>query len=336
MNELWQEICFILHDISMSSGEELYEQKIIQSLEKLGWSRFRKEIILKQSHQLGSAGTIIPDIIVKSFDTNESFVIEVKKPSADIENTSHQKQLFSYMRQLKLQHGLLIGSKIQIYYDGDLNKTETPILLKSVDITESNEEGLLFAQLFQKKSFSYSQLKNFAEKTIKQLESESHKNKLQNLLLSQDYKKQIQQFIADDLRQNWDEDTIKTVLSKLSITILLKDVNPPTIDPVPPAPIQQGMKIGQMVRASMNQIIAYCKNSEKELSNLKSEIYSKITFDINYPFLKEVNSSDPKQDRYWKDKYLINNKYYVVTSEWYKGSLPLFKAYLAKITNING
>lgn len=332
MNELWQEICFILHDISMSSSEELYEQKIIQSLEKLGWSRFRKEIILKQSHQLGCAGTIIPDIIVKSFDTNESFVIEVKKPSADIENTSHQKQLFSYMRQLRLQYGLLIGSKIQIYYDGDLNKTENPILLKSVDITESNEDGSLFIQLFQKESFSYLQLNDFAEKTVKQLESESHKKKLRNLLLSNDYQKEIQQFITDNLRQNWDEDTIKTVLSELSISIHLKDATPPRADPVSPAPIQQGIKIGQLVRASMNQIIAYCKNSEKELSNLKSETYSKTTFDINYPFFKEVNSTDPKQERYWKDKYLINDKYYVVTSEWFKGSLPLLKAYLTKIT----
>jgi hypothetical protein len=331
MNELWQEICFILHDISMTSSEELYEQKIIQSLEKLGWSRFRKEIILKQRFQLGSAGTIIPDIIVKSLDTNELFVIEVKRMSADIENTSHQNQLFSYMRQLRLQHGLLIGSKIQIYYDGDLNRTENPILLKSLDIIESNVEGSLFVHLFRKESFTYSQLNDFAEKTITQLESDSHKEKLRNLLLSRDYQKQIQQFITDNLRQNWDEDTIKTVLSELSVSIRLKDALPPNVDPVPSVQIKESMKIGQMVRESMKQVVAYCKNSEQELSNLKSETYSKTTFNINYSFLREVNSTDPKQERYWKDKYLINNKYYVVTSEWFKGSLHLFKAYLTKI-----
>jgi hypothetical protein len=36
MSGLWQEVCFILHDISQTSSEELYEQKVIQSLEKLG------------------------------------------------------------------------------------------------------------------------------------------------------------------------------------------------------------------------------------------------------------------------------------------------------------
>ena len=92
-----------------------------------------------------------------------------------------------------------------------------------------------------------------------------------------------------------------------------------------------GMKIGQLVRASMDQVIAFCEKSEKELLNLKSPIFSKQTFNINYPFLKKITSNAPKQDRYWKNKYLINGEYYVVTSEWYKGSLPLFKAYLAKI-----
>ena len=41
MNELWEEICFILRDIPASSNEDVYEQKIIQSLEKIDWSRFQ-------------------------------------------------------------------------------------------------------------------------------------------------------------------------------------------------------------------------------------------------------------------------------------------------------
>ena len=334
---MWQEISFILQDISPSSSEELYEQKIIQSLEKLGWSRFRKEIILKQCTQLGSAGTIIPDIIIKSLDKNESFVIEVKKQSADIENKSHKNQLFSYMRQLKLEHGLLIGNKILIYYDGKSNTTEDPILLKSIEITESNTDGPLFINLFQKESFSNSQLENFAEKTLKKLATESHKKKLRELLFSSEYQTKIQQFILDDLQQNWDRETIKTVLSQLSISICPRNTPPPEISiPIPPGQVaktaQNGMRIGELVKSSMELIVANCKKNDIELSNLKSPTYSKNTFNINYPFFKEVSSNAPKQDRYWKAKYLINNKYYVVTSEWYKGSLPLFKAYIAKIS----
>ncbi len=290
MSELWEEVCFILQDISPSSNEELYEQKTIQSLEKLGWSRFHKEIILKQSTQLGSAGTIIPDIIVKSLDKNESFVIEVKRPSTDIENQSHKKQLFSYMRQLKLEHGLLIGNKIQIYYDGKSNTTEDPILLKSIDISELNKDGLLFINMFQKESFSYLQLENFAEKIVRELATENHKKKLLKLLLSSDYESKIQQFIVDDLQQNWDKETIKKVLSQLSISICSKTTIPPTLPTSIPfsTVVPAGVKIGQLVRTNMNLIIANCKNSEMALSNLKSESYSKNTFNINYPFLKKV------------------------------------------------
>lgn len=334
---MWQEISFILQDISPSSSEELYEQKIIQSLEKLGWSRFRKEIILKQSTQLGSAGTIIPDIIVKSLESNESFVIEVKKPSADIENKSHKNQLFSYMRQLKLEYGLLIGNKIQIYYDGKSNTTEDPILLKSIEITESNTDGPLFINLFQKETFSNSQLEVFAEKILKELATESHKKKLRELLFSSEYQTKIQQFILDDLQQNWDRETIKTVLSQLSILIGPRNTHPPaTSISISPGQVaktaQDGMRIGELVKSNMELIVANCKNNDMELSNLKSPTYSKNTFNINYPFFKEVSSNASKQDRYWKDKYVINNKYYVVTSEWYKGSLSLFKGYIAKIS----
>ena len=333
MNELWKEICFILNDIPSSCSEELYEQKIVQMLEKLGWSRYKQEIILKQQYQLGSASTIIPDIIVKSLVRNESFVIEVKKPSVDIENISHKHQLLSYMRQLKLQYGLLIGNKIQIYYDGNLNTSKEPVLLKSIDISKSDEYGLLFVELFQKNFFSYIKLEEFADKILKQLTSETHKKRLRNILLSDDYRKIVTQFIAEDLSQNWDQETIKSVLSKLSVSICSKDTNLTTPGPIPPDPQPpQDMKIGQLVRTSMNMIIEYCESYKNEITNLKSHIYSKQTFNIYYPFLKEVSPDAPKQNRYWKDKYLINNKHYVVTSEWFKGSLPLFKAYIVKIS----
>ena len=336
MSELWKEVCFILQDIPSSSNEDVYEQKIIQSLEKLGWSCFHKEIILKQSTQLGSAGTIIPDIIVKLLDKNESFVIEVKKPSADIENQKHKKQLFSYMRQLKLEHGLLIGNKIQIYYDGKSKITEDPVLLTSIDISASNNNGSLFIDLFQKESFSYSKLEEFAVKTVKKLATETHKRKLRTLLLSSDYKNKIQKFIADDLQQNWDKETIIKVLDQLSISICPKNIMPdpiPASTPTPPNPVDPtDKKIGQLVKDNMDLIITNCENSKIELTNLKSKTYSKNIFDINYPFLKKVNSNAPKQDRYWKKQYLINNEYYVVTSEWYKKSIPLFQAYLTRIT----
>lgn len=331
MNDLWKEICFTLHDISASSSEELYEQKIIQSLEKLGWSRFREEIILKPNFQLGSSGSIKPDILVKLLEGNESFVIEVKKPSADIDNNSHKNQLFSYMRQLKLIFGLLIGNKIQIYYDGLANNTEWPILLKSIDISEKNQEGLIFIELFKKDSFSYRALECYAEKIITELATENHKQKLIELLVRSDYQGKIREFIINDLQQNWDNETIESVLGQVHIQI---DYKANLASEPPSLHSQDEAKIGRLVKSYINQIVNYCENSEQELANLQSKEYSKKTFDINFPFLKKDNSIEQEEKkRYWKEKYLIRSEYYFVTSQWFAGSRSLFESYIAKITN---
>ena len=42
--------------------------------------------------------------------------IEIKRPS-NIRNERQENQLMSYMRQLKLNVGLYIGEKIELYYD---------------------------------------------------------------------------------------------------------------------------------------------------------------------------------------------------------------------------
>lgn len=234
VKELWEEICFILHgDISPSISEEMYEQKIIQSLEKMGWSRFRKEIILKQSIQLGSAGRIVPDIILKSLHNNQSFVIEVKKPSANIDNFSHKNQLISYMRQLKLEHGVLIGNQIQIYYDGKLNKGDDPILLESINFSESNQNCLSFINLFHKDTFSCESLETYAKERITNLENKNKENELLDLLLSSKYQNKMKEIIAENLHQEWDNEIVNNLLDQITITLSHKKTAQPS-DPVTP------------------------------------------------------------------------------------------------------
>jgi hypothetical protein len=154
LTERWNEVCYFLHQsIAPSISEELFEQKVFQVLEKMGWSSFKKEIQPKKSIQVGSNSWIVPDIVVKSIEKNFQFVIEVKKPSANIENISHKDQLFSYMRMLKNDYGLLIGSNIKIYYDGALSESEAPILLSQFQFDESSEEGMKFIETFSKDTF---------------------------------------------------------------------------------------------------------------------------------------------------------------------------------------
>lgn len=218
--ELWHEICFILHANKFGSiSEEMYEQKIILSLEKMGWSQFRREIILKQNIQLGSVGTIIPDLIIKSLVENISFVIEVKKPDVNVDGNSFQKQLFSYMRQLKLAYGLLIGSKIQIYYDGNLNKTENPILLNSIEIVESDRNGFDFIRLFSKENFNYENIESYAENRIKEISKKNKYDELLKILTSPEYRQKLEQLITEDLREQWGDDLIEKVFNNIDFSI---------------------------------------------------------------------------------------------------------------------
>jgi len=333
MNELWQEICFTLKDIPSSCSEELYEQKIIQIIEKLGWSRYKKEIIIRKSYQLGSTGTIIPDIIVKSLDKDESLVIEIKRPSVNIENESHKMQLFSYMRQLKLEYGLLIGNKIQIYYDGKLKTGENPVLLKNIEISDNNEDNLLLINLFQKQSFSYQNLNIFATKELEKITSKKYQKELHNMLVSNEYKEQIKQFIINDLEQRWDKEIIKNILEQLSISIQEKDNNLNIKIDNMEKDTENNVKIGEFVRNNLDKIKLFCESNHDELTNLLSSEYTHRTFGIaTYPFMKEVEENAPKQDRYWKkSKLKINNKYYVVTSEWIEGHRQQFNNYLNSI-----
>lgn len=56
-----------------------------------------------------------PDFVLYK-DEIPQVVIEAKKPN-NIQTERNKEQLFSYMRQKKVDFGLYIGEEIQLYYD---------------------------------------------------------------------------------------------------------------------------------------------------------------------------------------------------------------------------
>ena len=107
-------------NIEKDISEDEFEKNVIRALEVLNWSEYLGNINICPSIPIGAAGSIIPDFVIKSSDNKNLFVIEIKQPSIPL-STNFQQQLFSYMRQLKLEYGLLIGQVIQFFYDGDLS-----------------------------------------------------------------------------------------------------------------------------------------------------------------------------------------------------------------------
>lgn len=228
--ELWAEICFDLHtSVSGSLSEELYEQKILMTLDKMGWKQFNGEVILKKNIPVGSAQSIIPDIIVKSEEKNISFVIEVKKPSINLVDDRYRNQLFSYMRQLKLDFGILIGEKIQIFYDGALESSNNPIQIKSIDFTKE-DINLDFVKVFRRDNISLKYLEEYANIRISKIKSKKQSDELGKYIQSSGFKERVHEVITEILLENWDEETVKNASFDLHMTV--SSIQPESISQV--------------------------------------------------------------------------------------------------------
>ncbi|SDF82463.1 HNH endonuclease [Sulfitobacter delicatus] len=94
------------------------------------------------------------------------------------------------------------------------------------------------------------------------------------------------------------------------------------------------MKIGQIVQSCVPAIFKYCEDTEpEEFARLQDPRYSKETFDINYPFCRQVAQiSAADRVRYWTRVYEVNGVPVRVTSQWFNPptskSLPLLQRYL--------
>jgi hypothetical protein len=116
MTEMWDEICYLVgRHMGRVSTEREFQVEAENLFEKLGWSRRRGEIVAQMVVPVGSAHSLKPDIIVRC-DGKDAIVVELKRPSAALSDRN-ATQLVSYMLQLKLRFGLLVGESIQLYYD---------------------------------------------------------------------------------------------------------------------------------------------------------------------------------------------------------------------------
>ena len=150
----WEEICYILAEsVNSNIHEDIYEQRILMILEKLGWSQYRQEIVIRPSIQVGRQGHIQPDIVICGPENKAVIVVEVKRPNEDIGKQTNIDQLKSYMRQMKSSFGFLAGSELHIYYDGYLNHYKDPLLIDKIQFDRDSDAGKQFVELFYKDHF---------------------------------------------------------------------------------------------------------------------------------------------------------------------------------------
>lgn len=217
--EKWNELCFILSEsIPANASEQVFELKVIQAFEKLGWSHFKKEISVRENIQLGASNRIMPDIIIKSDDTN-LFVIEVKNPSADLKNPSYQNQLSSYMRMLRLNFGILIGNEIKIFVDGSLVGSNQSELLEAISFKKDNPKGLNFINLFQKETFSYENIENYIQKRITSIKENQTVENLKKEITTSEFSDYLKNKLKNKLLKEHSENIVEKVLEDFKIKI---------------------------------------------------------------------------------------------------------------------
>ncbi len=218
-NEKWNEICFLLTDnIRTDISESDFEQNVIQALRVLEWKEFLGDIQIRPSFQIGASNRIMPDLVINSPEKKNLFVIEIKQPSIPL-NINFQQQLFSYMRQLRLQYGVLIGQVIQVFYDGDLTDHDDPVLLETIEFERDSTKGLRFVELFSKQTFSFDLLKSFALNSLKKINRKADQKKLLQKIISSEYHSELLELIKQDFLNNYDAELIDNVLQEISISI---------------------------------------------------------------------------------------------------------------------
>ena len=217
--EKWNEISFLLSESTQEDVRENdFEQNVIQALRVLDWKAFLGDFQIRPQVQLGSSRWITPDFVINSSDKKNLFVIEIKNPNLPLK-TEFQQQLFSYMRQLRLQYGILIGEVIQIFYDGDLTDQDDPVLLDTIEFERDSLKGKKFVELFSKESFNYDSLEAYTKNSLKKISRRADQRVLQQKILSQDFKKRLLNLIKEDFLNDYDAELIDKVLQEITISI---------------------------------------------------------------------------------------------------------------------
>lgn len=174
MKENWLEIFDILSScINNKVTESTYQKEIENCFKILGWRKTNKTLQSQMTIPIGNNNYIRPDIILQKENEKGNIIpiiaVEIKRPD-NIKSERQELQLFSYMRQLRLSFGLYIGEKIQLFYDA-MDKKENPIAspisVLTVDITDTDDNGEIFCELFSYDQCNSEKIESYCKESLK-------------------------------------------------------------------------------------------------------------------------------------------------------------------------
>lgn len=188
MNENWPEIVeTLIPYFETNSVEGDYQREIENCLKFLGWKKTNGTMVSQYTLPIGNSNSIRPDIVLwrkNEHDTQSPVLpIEIKRPS-NIQNERQENQLMSYMRQLKLNVGLYIGEKIQLYYDIP-NDGENPICVFTAEFKKEDVNGSIICDLLTYDKFNLEKIETFCNEQYKKIQARNNLHRRVSEFLSE-------------------------------------------------------------------------------------------------------------------------------------------------------
>jgi hypothetical protein len=147
------------------------------------------------------------------YDGEEAFVVELKR------HTLHdgQAQLFSYLKQLSIDIGILVCDKLYIY-DFDYTKKDKNSAFVEIDFTPDNPDGIKFIELFKNENIEKQKIKDFI---ARKNQSKSNIASIKNELTQGD----VVQIIKKHLTEKYPVEDVEAALADFNIIVSKKDVS---------------------------------------------------------------------------------------------------------------
>ena len=307
---------------------------------------------------VGSAHSVRPDLIIAKEGT-PIFVVELKKPSSGA-TPRNADQLFSYMRLLKLNVGLLISDVVQLYYD-DPSNADNPRLVESIPARSDCEEGPILFDLLMKDGFAKSSLNAYIAETLSQQTTLTQVQYLRSRLLSEQGATLVNEALTDFFHSEAAKDVIhdalriylqkeypQEVVSQALDGLDIKWENQPrsnnsplvqtsareehtnresSYSPTKEPSLFRGKKVGQIANDHLRAMLERGNVSPEEIQLMETREYSKRVFGINYPLLVPASSPHDRA-RYYATPLFIRGIAYKLCNDWYESPANNDRPYL--------
>lgn len=205
--------------VKYSQAEKLseaeYEERIKDVLKELGWKN-EEDIVFQEYISIGAANSIRPDAILYH-NGNKAVVVDFKEPKLQLKN-KQASQITSYMKILKLDFGILIGQKIQLFYD-DPNDKEEPFLVFETAFIEDSEEAYALINLLKKENFSIETLDAFCKEKLQQIEEDKKVDDIIKELEEEDGEMILSELLKGYLVSKYTESIADKIIDNIVISI---------------------------------------------------------------------------------------------------------------------